>query len=139
MITVTRLCGDGTLLQTVEQDGVSLLDRVPRGLALMGSEVVDDDNVAAPKGRQQDLPNTGLEGQAVDRSVNDAGGGQLIAAQDGKEGGSLSLAPIADLVCPAFGTARVREYAKPYSRTGGEHDPRRALGHRSCRRNPYQR
>lgn len=45
----------GTVGRQVEQERTSLLDGVSYGHALVGSEVVDNDNVALPQSRRRDL------------------------------------------------------------------------------------
>jgi len=46
-----------------------LLDRATDGLALVGAEIVEDDDVARAQRRGQDLLDIGLERAAIDRAV----------------------------------------------------------------------
>ena len=45
-------------------------DCLARGLALVGAEVVQDDDVAFGERRDQDFPDIGCEDLAVDRSID---------------------------------------------------------------------
>ena len=65
---------------------------MPDGFALVGAQVVDDDNIAGPQSRHEDLLDMALEGQAIDRSVDHARSGQPVAAQSCEEGAGLPVA-----------------------------------------------
>ena len=49
-------------------------------------EVVEDDDVARAKHRQQELLDVGAEDDPVDRTVDDARGGERIGSERGQEG-----------------------------------------------------
>lgn len=72
--------------------GASLSQGLTHGLALMTAKVVHDDDVAGRQGGDQDLLDIGQEPLAVDRSVQDEGGGDLVAAQGGQEGHGFPVA-----------------------------------------------
>ena len=46
----------------------------------MAAEIVEDDDVALPQGRQEQLLDIGAEALAVDRTVEDAGCGDPVPA-----------------------------------------------------------
>ena len=54
----------------------------------MAAEIVQDDDVSFPKGRQEQLLDIGAEALAVDRAVEDAGCGDAVPAQCAEEGQS---------------------------------------------------
>ena len=58
-------------------------------LCLVAAEVVENDDVAGPQGRDQDLLDIGSEAFAIDRAIEDAGGGELIEAQRTQESEGL--------------------------------------------------
>ena len=49
-------------------------------LSLVAAEVVENDDVAGPQGRDQDLLDIGSEAFTIDRAIEDTGGGELIEA-----------------------------------------------------------
>jgi hypothetical protein len=61
--------------------GFGHADGGANGAALMTSEVVHDDNVAWREDREENLLDISAEACAIDRSVDDAGRGQLVATQ----------------------------------------------------------
>ncbi len=63
-----------------------------RGFALVAAEVVHDRHIAARQRRDQQLLDVGLEPRAVDRTVEDEGGVDPVAAQGGQEGHGLPVA-----------------------------------------------
>jgi hypothetical protein len=56
-----------------EQFGAGYPDGATNGLAFVAAEIVDDDDIAGPQRRHQDLLDIGKEAFAVDRSVDDTG------------------------------------------------------------------
>jgi hypothetical protein len=79
----------GTIGRQVKQRGTGALDGGAHGLALVGAEIVHDDDVADRQGGDEELLDIGLERQPVDRAVDHAGGGDGVAAQGGQEGAGL--------------------------------------------------
>src|SRR5713101_7302918 len=59
------------------------------GLSLVAAQVVKNDDVAGPQGRDQNLLDIGSEAFAVDRAIEDAGGGKPIEAQRTQESEGL--------------------------------------------------
>jgi len=66
------------------------------GLSLMAGEIVHDDDVAWPQGRDEKLLDVELELLAVDRAVEEPGGVDAIMTERGEEGHGLP-ATIGDL------------------------------------------
>ena len=58
----------------------------------MTAEIVHDDDVAGFEHGHEDLLDIGEEAKAVDRPIEDAGGGDPIAAQRGEKGKRLPTA-----------------------------------------------
>ena len=56
------------------------------GLAFVAAEVVEDDDVAGPKDRDEKLGHPCEEDRTVDRTVDDAGRDDAVATQPGQEG-----------------------------------------------------
>ena len=52
----------------------------------MAAQIVHDDDVSRPQGRQEQLLDIGPEAQPVDRAVEDAGRGEAAPAQGAEEG-----------------------------------------------------
>ena len=66
--------------------GADAADGAPHGKTFVATEIVHDDDVARCEGRQEELLNIGGEALAVDRSVEDKGRIDPVAAQGCKEG-----------------------------------------------------
>ena len=62
----------------VEQLRASRLDRVPHPGHFMARKIVHDDRVARLEGGGEDLFDIGHEAGAIDRTVEDGGGGELV-------------------------------------------------------------
>ena len=62
------------------------LDGFLGGLALVGRQIVHDDDIAFGEGWCELLLDIGLEDAPVHRGIDDEGGGELVAAQAGDEG-----------------------------------------------------
>ena len=62
------------------------LDGFLGGLALVGRQIVHDDDIAFVEGRGELGFDIGLEDAPVHRGIDDEGGGELVAAQAGDEG-----------------------------------------------------
>ena len=58
----------------------------------MAGEVVEDDDVAGPERRDEELLDPGLEALAVDRAVEDAGRAEPVRSQPGEEGHGAPVA-----------------------------------------------
>ena len=69
-----------------EQLGAGAEDQLANRLALLAAEVIHDDNVAGAEGGHQELFDVSTEAGAVDRPVDDAGGGDPVAAQSRQKG-----------------------------------------------------
>jgi len=61
-------------------------DGVSHGLGFVAAEIVHDDDVAGSENGNQLLADIGAEALAVDRTIEDARGGELVAAQGGQKG-----------------------------------------------------
>ena len=72
--------------------GAGGADGLSDGGRFVGAEVVHDDDVAGFEHGQEQLLDIGSEAQSVDRSVEDAGCGESVAAQGADEG---QRAPVA--------------------------------------------
>src|SRR5687768_6143318 len=62
------------------------------GLALVGAEIVDDDDVARLERRHEYLLDVLKEALAIDRSIDEPRCGELIVTQSGQEGHGLPAA-----------------------------------------------
>lgn len=62
------------------------LDGFLGGLALVGRQIVQDDDIAFVEGWCELLLDIGLEDAPVHRGIDGEGGGELVAAQAGDEG-----------------------------------------------------
>ena len=69
----------GRVTRQEEQLGAGAADQLANRLALMAAEVVHDDNVTGAEGGDQELFDVSAEAGAVDRPVDDAGGGDPVA------------------------------------------------------------
>lgn len=58
----------------------------------MRTEIVHDDDVAVPQGRDQNLLDVEKEGFAIDRPLDEPRSGDTIVAQSGHEGHGLPVA-----------------------------------------------
>ena len=79
-----------------EQLGAGAEDQLANRLALMAAELIHDDNVAGAEGGHQELFDVSTEAGAVDRPVDDAGGGDPVAAR-GRQKGSMSASGVRQL------------------------------------------
>ena len=82
----------GGVGRQVPEPGAGGPDHLPDGRRLVGAEIVHDDDVAGLQDRDELLLDIGAEAFAVDRSVEDARGGEPVAAQRAEEG---QRAPVA--------------------------------------------
>ena len=76
----------GRVARQEEQLGAGAADQLANCLALMAAEIVHDDNVTGAEGGHQKLFDVSAEAGAVDRPVDDAGGGNPVAAQRRQKG-----------------------------------------------------
>lgn len=67
-------------------------DGCAHGFALVAAEIVHDHDIAWLQCRHELLFDIGTEGLAVDRTIEDARGGKLIAAQGAEEGQRAPMA-----------------------------------------------
>jgi hypothetical protein len=67
-------------------------DRPSHGLSLVGTEIVEDDDVAWLEGRREELFDIGAEAFAVDGPVEQAGRIDAVVAQRGEESRGLPAA-----------------------------------------------
>jgi len=81
---------DGIEVRTVGREKEQLCadraDQAADSLALVATEIVDNDDVALAEGRQKHLLDIGQEAAAIDRAVDDAGGIDPIAPEGCQEG-----------------------------------------------------
>ena len=68
------------------QPGAGGPDGIADGPGFVAAEVVHDNDVTWFQGRHEELLDIGPEAVAIDRAVEDAGRGELVAAQGAKEG-----------------------------------------------------
>jgi hypothetical protein len=76
----------GTVGRQEEQLGADGPYRAPNGSAFVAAEIIDDDDVAWLKGRNQELLDIGQEALTIDRPVDHTGRIDAIRSQGGKEG-----------------------------------------------------
>ena len=76
----------------VEQMRTSRLDRVAHPSHFMARQIVHDDIVARVEGGGEDLFARGHDARAIDRAVEDGGGGELVCPQGGNDRGCLPVA-----------------------------------------------
>ena len=88
----------------IEQVRASRLDRLAHPGHFMTGQIVQDDAVARLEGGGQHLFDIGDEAGAIERPVEDGGGGQLVGAEGRNEGGGLPVA-VGDLRHEAGATA----------------------------------
>ena len=69
-----------------EEPGAGGADRLAYGLALVASEIVEDDDVAGLEGRDQELLDIGQELLAVDGAPEETGRIDPVMTQGGQEG-----------------------------------------------------
>ena len=74
------------------QAGSDIPDRLAHRLSFVGSEIVEDDDVARLQSRHEELIDIGAETLAVDGSVKQAGRVDAVVAQGGEERRGLPLA-----------------------------------------------
>ena len=68
-----------------EELGSGRADERPNDLATVAADIVQDDDVALPQGRQQNLLDIGGEAFAVDRAFEQPGRGDPVVPQCGQE------------------------------------------------------
>ena len=69
-----------------QQSGTRFGDGLPDGISLVTAEIVQDDNVAVPQGRDEELLDVEQKAFTVDRAIKDAWGGDAINAQCRQKG-----------------------------------------------------
>src|SRR6202043_1679048 len=72
--------------------GAGGTDSATYGVGLVRAEIVHDDDVAVPQGRDQNLLDVEKEGFAIDRPLDEPRSGDAIVAQSGHEGHGLPAA-----------------------------------------------
>ena len=82
----------GGVFRQEHQAGSDIPDRLAHRLSFVGSEIVEDDDVARLQSRHEELIDIGAETLAVDGSVKQAGRVDAIVAQGGEERRGLRLA-----------------------------------------------
>lgn len=68
------------------------MDHLADGVGLVGAEIVHDNDVAGFKDRHELLFDIGAEALPIDRSVEDARGGQTIAPKSAEKGQGAPVA-----------------------------------------------
>ena len=91
----------GGVFRQEHQAGSDIPDRLAHRLSFVGSEIVEDDDVARFQRRHEELIDIGAETLAVDGSVKQAGRVDAVVAQGGEERRGLPLA-LRDLVDEAL-------------------------------------
>ena len=81
----------GRVFRQEEELGASGADGPANGLSLMAAEIVHDDDVTWPQGRDEKLLNVDLELLTVDRAVEEPGGVNAIMTECGKKGHGLPV------------------------------------------------
>jgi len=76
----------GRVFRQKPQPRPGRFDGILDGFGFVRTEIVGDDNLAGLEGRDQLLVHIGAEALAVDRAIEDAGRGELIAAERAEEG-----------------------------------------------------
>ena len=76
----------------VEQAGADGLNRLPHARDFMARQIVHDDAVAGVEGGREDLFDIGHKAGPIDRAVQNHGGGEVLRAQGGNEGGRFPVA-----------------------------------------------
>jgi hypothetical protein len=66
--------------------GAGVADGAADQLSLVAAEIVEQDDIADPQGRNKKLDDPGEEERSIDRAVDDAGSDDAVAAQPGQEG-----------------------------------------------------
>src|SRR5262249_58939560 len=113
----------GRVARQEEQLGAGAADQFTDCLALMAAEVIHDDNVTGAEGGDQKLFDVSAEAGSVDRPVDDAGGGDPVAAQS-RQKGQGPPAAVRQLGVQAGATWRASVTAGPIGfnpRLGGAH------------------
>ena len=82
----------GGVFRQEHQAGSDISDRLAHRLSFVGSEIVEDDDVARLQSRHEELIDIGAETLAVDGSVKQAGRVDAVVAQGGEERRGLPLA-----------------------------------------------
>ena len=75
----------GGVFRQEHQAGPDIPDRLAHRLSFVGSEIVEDDDVARLQSRHEELIDIGAETLAVDGSVKQAGRVDAVVAQGGEE------------------------------------------------------
>ena len=94
----------GTVGGQVAQVRASRLDRLTHPGHFVTGQIVHDDTVARLEGGGQHLFDIGDEARAIERPVEDGGGGQLVGAEGRNESGGLPMA-VGDFCDEAGATA----------------------------------
>ena len=76
----------------IEQVRASRLDRLTHPGHFVTGQIVQDDAVARLEGGSEHLFNRGDEAGAIERAVEDGGGGEVVGSQGGNEGGGFPMA-----------------------------------------------
>src|SRR5262249_29148814 len=79
------------IARQAEQPGAARLDGRAHACDLVRAEIVQDHDVAGPQRRCEHLLDIGAEPFAVDRSIDDEGSSEPIAAQAGNESHRLPM------------------------------------------------
>ena len=82
----------GGVFRQEEELGAGRADGAAHGLALVGAEIVHDDDVAGPERGDENLLDIEAEALAVDRPVDEPGRVDAVMAQRGQEGHGLPVA-----------------------------------------------
>ena len=82
----------GRVFRQEHQAGSDIPDRLAHRFSFVGSEIVEDDDVARLQRRHEELIDIGAETLAVDGSVKQAGRVDAVVAQGGEESRRLPLA-----------------------------------------------
>jgi len=75
----------GAVRRQVEDLGAALGDRFADAGDLVGGQVVEDDDIAWPEGRREDMLDVDAEGIAIHRAIEHPGRGHAGEAQPGNE------------------------------------------------------
>ena len=89
--------------------GSDIPDRLAHRLSFVGSEIVEDDDVARLQRRHEELIDIGAETLAVDGSVKQAGRVDAVVAQGGEERRGLPTCPAGPCRRGALSSAPSRE------------------------------
>ena len=82
----------GRIRRQEAQRGPRSLNGHPHSRARVAAEIVHDDDIARSESREQAVFHIGQEAGAVDRAVEDTGGGNTVVAEGGHESQGLPVA-----------------------------------------------